>query len=369
LDNKRKKPVNLLEKQKRDTQSRKYLITINNPVEHGFTHEKIKRVLMEFNGIHYYCMADEKGENETHHTHLYAVFNSPVRFSTIRNRFDNKAHIDTALGSSQENRDYITKEGKWLNDDKHGTKIEGTFNEWGEMPQERQGARTDLEYLYEKIKDGLTNYEILEDSPDFMLRISDIERTRKTIKEEENRNVFRILEVTYIWGATGTGKTRGVMEKYGYDNVYRITDYKHPFDAYKNNDCIVFDEFNSHLRIQDMNNYLDGYPLDLPCRYANKQACYTKVYIISNIDLKKQYMNVQYNEPEVWAAFLRRVHKIIQYMPDGTRREYTTTDYLSGTGQWIEIPTDTPIPRDFILPSVELFDYTKECIIPKEGDE
>lgn len=35
-------------------------------------------------------------------------------------------------------------------------------------------------------------------------------------------------------------------------------------------------------------NILDGYPLELPCRYANKQACYTEVYLVSNLPLERR---------------------------------------------------------------------------------
>ena len=52
--------------------------------------------------------------------------------------------------------------------------------------------------------------------------------------------------------------------------------------------------------------YLDGYPVNLPCRYSDKPALYTKVYIISNISLEKQYVEVQKYEPETYKAFLRR---------------------------------------------------------------
>lgn len=76
---------------------------------------------------------------------------------------------------------------------------------------------------------------------------------------------------------------------------------------------IIFEEFRSSLSIGDMLNYLDGYPLELPCRYANKVECYTKVYLISNIPLEQQYRNVQVDNPETWSAFRRRI-KDVQYM-------------------------------------------------------
>ena len=62
--------------------------------------------------------------------------------------------------------------------------------------------------------------------------------------------------------------------------------------------------------------YLEGHPLKLPCRYADKQACYTKVYIVSNWALDKQYMEAQKNDRETWDAFERRIHKMKWYTGD-----------------------------------------------------
>ncbi len=148
-----------------------------------------------------------------------------------------------------------------------------------------------------------------------------IEQVRQTLKAQRFSTEFRQLDVTYIWGPTGTGKTRGVMEKYGYDKVCRVTDYDHPFERYNGEDIIVFDEFRSQLRISDMLNYLDGYPLMLPCRYANRQACYTKAYLISNVALDQQYRNIQIEEPNTWAAFRRRIHHVVEYTAEGSNSE------------------------------------------------
>ena len=57
-----------------------------------------------------------------------------------------------------------------------------------------------------------------------------------------------------------------------------------------------------------MLNYLDGYPCELPCRYNNKLACFTKVYIITNIPFAQQYANIQTESKETWRAFCRRIH-------------------------------------------------------------
>lgn len=322
----------------RDTRHRRCLLTINNPGTE-WTHEKIRMALERMN-LRYWCMADEIGlQEQTPHTHIYFVAAvSAIRFSTVKSLFPT-AHIDPAQGNSEENRNYIQKSGKWADSDKSETSIPGTFEEWGELPQERPGARTDLAVLYELVKDGLSNYEIMEQNPDYMLTLDKIERARQAVREQQYRDTFRQLEVTYIWGKTGTGKTRGVMEKYSYSGVYRVTDYAHPFDSYAGEDILLLDEYSSSLKICDLLNYLDGYPLTLPCRYVNRTACYTKAYIISNLCLSKQYTDIQINSPATFAALLRRIHKVVHYTGPGKFQEYETAEYmdnpfLGGRGRW-----------------------------------
>ena len=43
-------------------QGRKWQITINNPLDHGFDHEKIKAALHQFKGLLYFCLCDEEGD-------------------------------------------------------------------------------------------------------------------------------------------------------------------------------------------------------------------------------------------------------------------------------------------------------------------
>ena len=182
------------------------------------------------------------------------------------------------------------------------------------------------------VKDGKTNAEILEELPTAYSKINYIEQSRQTLLEAQYRDKWRDLSVVYIWGETGAGKTRSIMEQYGYSKVYRVTDYAHPFDNYKGQDVILFEEFRSSLPLSAMLNYLDGYPVELPCRYSNKVACYTKVYLVSNIPLHEQYRNIQKDEPESWNAFNRRIHEV---------RTMTTG--------FVELPTDDSFDPDAIF--------------------
>ena len=200
--------------------------------------------------------------------------------------------------------------------------------------------------LYQMVLDNMTNAEILAINQDYILQIDKIDRVRTTVLTERFKDSVRLdLEVVYIFGKTGTGKTRGVLEKNGYSNVYRVTDYLHPFDGYNCQSVIAFDEFRSSLRLKEMLMYCDIYPIELPSRYANKFACYNKVYIISNWELEKQYSDLQRDDQETWQAFLRRIHKVIHYRESNEVVEYSSVqEYLERRSNFITVEDNEKKP-------------------------
>lgn len=263
---------------------------------------------MEQFSLVYWCMCDEIGENGTYHTHIYFVAKNGVMFDTVKNRFCG-AHIEECFGTHEENYNYVRKIGEKFASKKE-TNLENTFEEFGILPTDRKSGNSLTEEIYEMIESGASNHDILSTYPNAMRSIDTINKARQIIEEEKVKNKFTPKDVHYLWGKTGTGKTRHVMEKFGYDKVYRVTNYEHPFDLYQGQKVILFDEFRSSLRIGDMLIYLDGYPFPLPCRYADKIALFDTVYIVSNIPIEQQYENVQREEPETYKAFLRRVQEI-----------------------------------------------------------
>lgn len=310
-----------------NSQSRKWALTINNPLESGLDHKAIIDILMLF-FPDYFCGSDEIATTGTYHTHLFIYSQSPVRFTTLKKRFPT-SHIEKALGSASQNRDYILKGGKWAEGDKAETSVEGSFFEYGVLPQEGKEQGSKMAVLIDNIKDGKRTAQIVEDLPSLGFRVRDIDVLRQTLLSErysiENRN----LEVIYIYGMTGAGKTRGIYERHSPRDICRITDYGKNgvrFDSYNGQEVLVFEEFSSQIPIEDMLNYLDLYPLNLPARYNDRVACYLVVYFTSNIPLLAQYKDVQIYRPETWRAFLRRIRKVIEYKPDGTTVETVLND-------------------------------------------
>lgn len=314
-----------------NSQARKWQLTINNYQEHNITDDLIKENLLKF-VPDYYCLCKEIGnETKTPHIHIFIYSKSPIRFTTIKNRFPT-AHIEKAYGTIQDNIDYVRKTGKFENTDKAETTIEGSFEEYGTIPSELQEKDPVIGQLLEDIKDGKSNIEIIENNPQWALKIRDIDLIRETYLEDKYMKENRDIIVTYVYGKTGVGKTRDIYQRHGAKNVCRITNYignrGTRFDSYKSTmNTLVFEEFHSQIPISDMLNYLDIYPLMLPARYNDKVACYTYVYITSNIPLEDQYLELHCSMKyrEVLSAFERRIHNIIEYKQDGSIIEHKMT--------------------------------------------
>ena len=317
------------------TQSRKWFVTINNPIDHGFPHDIIRDKLSSIRGKGlYWCMCDEIGGHcETLHTHIYIYRPSALRAYDIYKLFGDSHRDKKPYIRSEDARAYILKDGEKFNkaedgsyeyiDDKgilhKGINYSDTFEEFGELPIEHQGVSTSAELILEFIKCGATNDEIVNEIPSAYTKLEDIDNVRSLLRDKKYKNAWRDLTVTYIFGVPGVGKSRSIIERHGYGNVYRVTNYKnYPFDTYDGEDVIVFEDYRSNLNITDMLNYLDGYPLKLPARYHNKQACFTKVYITSNLPLEEQHKK---EDKDTKKALYRRIHKVVEYT-ETSRKEY-----------------------------------------------
>lgn len=323
-------------KKPQPTACRKWQLVINNPrdkeeyAKFWEDENELKEYIKEsFPTLNYACFSYEIGleENKMEHIHIFLYAKDGIKKNKFKTIFPN-VHYEACKGTCAQNKAYLFKQGKWELDEKVKERIEGKQFEIGECPIEKQGARTDLELLQKMILLGYTNAQIYEAKPTLMKYSGSIDRIRQDIMRDKFKDTWRDLDVTYIWGASGAGKTRGVMEKFGYANVYRVNAYEHPFDDYNLQDVIAFEEFRSDIKISTMLQLLDGYPCNLDARYNNKQACYTKAYFMTNVDLWEQYKHVQENEWETFVAFVRRIHKVVAYEDKDSVKEYSMVDYI-----------------------------------------
>ena len=191
-----------------------------------------------------------------------------------------------------------------------------------------KGCRTDWLQVREQFSAGASIDEVIAEYPHLSLNIGALEKLRATILGAKWRTCLRKdIEVVYIYGEAGTGKSRYVLETEGLGNVYRVTDYKHPFDGYEAQSAICFEEFRNSLPFEQMLNYLDIYPIELPSRYANKPACFQRVYIVSNWSYEEQYKQIRENHSDSIRAWDRRIHYVYKFDESGQRHCLKSPQY------------------------------------------
>lgn len=277
--------------------SRRWVLTQNN-----YTEEEVQIIVEKLGDtnskIVMRCqIAKEVGEKGTPHLQGYIHFHNSKTRSALDKWFGfHWKDSQMAKGTDFENHNYTAKDGDIV-------------VQYGEIPRE-EGELDIWERIVIHIDEGMSTENIVRLYPSTALRcIKAIHMYRLDIDRRAAQ--WRDVEVIYLHGTTGSGKTRFVMETHGYHNVHRVLETgSGKFDGYAGQDVLLFDEFRSQFKLGDLLNWFDGYPLELPARYANRMAKFTKVYIVSNWRFNEQYTQSRDAMTPTYNAFLRRISKI-----------------------------------------------------------
>ena len=261
--------------------------------------------------IDYVCFQYEQGASGNKHLQGFMHYNRQIDFSMVKTIFPT-IHLDACTESNYYYRAYCCKQD---------TKIEGyDFFEHGVLVEERQ--RTDTAQFAQDVLDvNIPITELFIKYPTLTMHgLPKIKALRQEKLEEHFGNVTRDVHVTYIYGKSRAGKTTYPKRVLGYTpkQIAKVGKYNSTgqFDQYNMQDIIVFDEFKGQIPLTEMNDYIEGEPLNLSARNTNRVACYTKVFIISNYPLSEQYKKARRDGDEPsYEAFCNRIHEII-YMPE-----------------------------------------------------
>ena len=354
-----------------DPQSKKWQLTINNPIEKGYDHNTIKLILCQIKNL-YYIGCDEIGEQGTFHTHIFLVLKSPARFSRIKKAFP-VAHIEIARGTVSDNVDYIKKEGRWSGTEKSETSVEGSLFEEGEPPADGpgQGFRTDLEEIGAYIESGYNPAEILAENFAFA-KYERMIRTAYFAKRKRETPVKRQVKVHYIVGDSGSGKSYTYVtlcEEMGESHIYFLTDYEGGgFDQYCGEEVLFLDEYKGQFPFSQILILLDVYKAQIHARYSNIVALWNEVYITSVFppeELYKKMVEETQRGLDKQQQLIRRITDITFCYADqeGKYQRYTIpmeqyTTYKALKEEALRNCEDSSTIPDWIEEAESIDDYT-----------
>ena len=251
-----------------------------------------------------------------HHLHMVLEDNNKARFSALKNAFP-KAHLEPTRGTKEQAEDYINKRGKY---EEKGEQVL-YIAKFGEI-KGCQGQRKDFEILEQFIEEGKTPNEILDMSFGYR-RYEKLIRDAYYRKREKETPFLRDIKVYWHVGLSGSGKSfvaNQIIEEYGEDNMYFVTDYENGgLDRYNGERVLFLDEFRGQIRYSTLLAMLQGYKQQFHARYSNITGLWTEVHITSVLPPELVYSNMvnEHKELDTIQQLLRRITEVVYHWKVG----------------------------------------------------
>lgn len=245
-------------------QNRAWVFTLNNPDSAlDFSQMPVVR---------YAIYQEEIGESGTYHFQGYIELNRALRLAGMK-RLIPKAHFEPRRGTREEARDYCRKRDE--------TYLAGPY-EYGDWDSGGQGLRKDLTTVFQMLKEGKTDKEVLEAAPGTWMRMHrGIAAARMVLSTPRDWP----MTVEYYYGLPGTGKTRKAFQENR--NAYWVQRSKSSsgtgwWDSYAGQETVIIDDFYGWLSYDFLLRVLDRYPLMAETKGGQVNFCAKKIIITSN---------------------------------------------------------------------------------------
>lgn len=221
-----------------------WCFTINNPTDEDTFDENL---------FDYVVVGKETGSSGTPHWQCYGKLKKKARLSWLKKHVNARAHYEQMHGTPQEAADYCKKDGNFV---EHGEvpsaqteaateKNKTDYRQMLELAKARQVE--EIEKLNPRI--AFTNYRLIKEIGD------DHQPPPKPLTE---------LQVWWIWGPTGTGKTTYCRSRWPDAYWHPVTENN--WNGYDGHDTVVFEDVD-HLSIRDFKIWCDYYPFPVKQLY------------------------------------------------------------------------------------------------------
>jgi len=220
------------------------------------------------------------------HYQGYVELRNRSRLNKVKGLLGMSTHIEARKGTQEEAITYCKKDGN--------------FTEYG--ARKVQGKRTDLDTIMAMIKEGKPELEVADANPQLWCQY------RKSMQEYRQLTEPKrdwVTEVKYIYGPTGTGKTRAAIEA---GAVPVTIGSKRFVMGYNGEDTVLFDDIDEDTFTRQMWLTLtDRYNCNIETKGSFRNWKPKTIYVTSNFDPKRLFKD----DP----ACMRRITEIINLDP------------------------------------------------------
>lgn len=262
-------------------QSVNWCFTLNN-----YTDDDVRALKLV--KCRYICLGFEIGEEKkTPHIQGFIQFETKVRLTAWK-KINKKIHAEIMKGNTDQAIAYCKKGG--------------VYEEKGDVIKERQ--RTDLREAKKKCAaEGIR--AITGENDEYNSQV--IRSCEIMLKYHEKVRDFK-PEVVWVYGNSGSGKTKYVKEKCAAEDTYWKDSTKW-WDGYDRHETVVMDDFRaSNMKMNELLKLIDRYPHRVECKGSFRQMLSKKMYITSIMHPKEVY-----NLPEEPVQqLLRRIDRIVK---------------------------------------------------------
>lgn len=232
----------------------------------------------------YLIFGFEKGEMDTPHLQGYVEFHKQTLFSTVKKLIP-RAHLEVRRGTAEQAIDYCKKDG--------------VFTELGTST--KQGQRKDLDRIRQLAEESgmrtvtaVGSYQQIRTAEAF-LTFNEAPRNEKP-------------HVTWIYGESGSGKTKLAHEMCADEDVYIKIGTNKWWQGYDAHTHVIIDDFRpTAIPFVDLLGILDRYEFRVECKGSMRQLVATK-FIITSIQSPQEMYKFQAEPIE---QLMRRIDELI----------------------------------------------------------
>lgn len=304
-----------------DQKFRNVVFTLNNPVGLiPFDEERMR----------YLVYQEEIGDAGTLHLQGYCELREQERLNAVKALLggDQNVHIERRRGSAQQAINYAKKDE---------TRVGGPY-EYGEPAN--PGKRTDLKKFKDAVMAGKRKRELVDDHYSVLARHPKFYDTLNMLNRPKRQEP---LEVHLLYGETGTGKTKSVMDAHEDDDDFYPAPLNNGtmwYDTFDGHRKVLLDDFagaSSHISLVSLLRLLDRYAVMVPTKGSHTWWLPTQVYITTNI-LPRDWYKWEKRGEQYKALARRFTHVKTFYYPLQDSGEPTSeaTFYEEDPHEWFK---------------------------------